>query len=180
MEEWKDINGFENYQISNTGKIRNIKRNKELTPCISNNGYAVVNLRSSSKTHTTYIHRLIAEHFLDTPNEEQTLWAYNTVYGKVQVNHIDGNKLNNHIDNLEWSTGKENTKHAYDNGLSSPIPPDNKGETNGQSKLTKEQVLEIRRLYEELNYTQTELAKIYNLNSSTISMIVTRKRWKHI
>lgn len=180
MEEWKDINGFDNYQISNTGKVRNVKRNKELKPCIGGNGYYVINLRCSLKTYTKYIHRLVAEHFLDEPSKEQIIWASETIYGKVQVNHKDGNKTNNHIDNIEWSTGKENIQHACDIGLAKPIPPDNKGRSNGQSKLTEEQVLEIRKLYAESGYTQSELAIKYNLNSSTINLIVNRRRWKHI
>lgn len=180
MEEWKDINGFNNYQISNTGKIRNSKRNKELSVCVGTNGYSVVNLCNNGKSYTHNIHRLVAESFLNPPTEEQITWANSTKKGKVQVNHIDGNKTNNNVENLEWCTGQENSKHAYNTGLSQPKPPETHGSTNGQSKLTETDVLEIRKLYSQNNYSQTDLAIKYNLNSSTISNIVNRKRWKHI
>lgn len=174
MEEWKDIAGFDNYQISNYGRVKNKNTERILSSCISRNGYIKVTLRASNKTHVVYIHRLIAEHFLNNPSEEQLLWASNTVYGKVQVNHIDGNKLNNHIDNLEWSTGKENIKHSYDTELNLP----KRAEVNG--KLTEEQVIEIRRLYKETNCTQKELGIKYNTNPRNIGYIINRDTWTHI
>ena len=63
------------------------------------------------------IHRLVAEAFLDPPSEQQLQWAYTTKSGKVLVNHKDGNKSNNSVENLEWVTSMENTKHAIDTGL---------------------------------------------------------------
>lgn len=179
MEEWTNINGYENYKISNTGRVINIVRNKELKPCIGGAGYAVITLSKHNKTKTYNIHRLVAEHFLDEPTEEQIKWAFGTKRGKVHVNHKDGNKTNNHVDNLEWCTTQENTKHAYNMGLSTPVPPENKGSTNGQSKLTEDKVLEIRKLFKD-GTRQHELAKMYNIDSSLISRIVNRKRWKHI
>lgn len=112
-EEWKDIKGYENYyQISNLGRIKSsiwfngheyIHREKILKP--QNNKYLTVRLAKNKKIKQYTIHRLVAIHFIE--NKEN----------KPYVNHIDGNKHNNRVDNLEWCTAKENTNHAYNNGL---------------------------------------------------------------
>ena len=96
------------YQISNYGNVKSLLSNKILKPSIvayrdpnRNNGYYVVNLKGK----LYYIHRLVAENFIPNPNH------------LPQVNHIDGNKQNNKVDNLEWCTASENIKHAYSMGL---------------------------------------------------------------
>lgn len=109
MEElWKDIEGFEGlYQVSNLGNVKSLKRNIILKPGIvaykktKENGYYIVNLKSKP----FYIHRLVAEAFI--PNPEN----------KPQINHIDCNKRNNNVKNLEWVTREENIQHAYKNNL---------------------------------------------------------------
>lgn len=112
MEQWKDIEGYENkYQISNKGNVKSLIDNtgnrRELIrkPRIGNSGYYYVNLFIGNKSKSKKIHRLVAEHFVDNP------------YNKPCVNHIDGNKLNNSADNLEWVTSSENSKHAVERGL---------------------------------------------------------------
>lgn len=107
MEIWKTIEGFENYFISNLGNVKNNKFNKEkkLSKSKSTLGYEVVLLYKHGKRTLFYVHRLVAIAFI--PNPEN----------KPQVNHIDGNKLNNNVYNLEWNTAKENINHAYDIGL---------------------------------------------------------------
>lgn len=97
---WKNIIGFENYQISNTGLVR--KEEKVLSP-FNNNGYERILLINGDNKSKKLIHRLVAEHFI--PNQEN----------KPQVNHKNLNKKNNCVDNLEWMTNKENVKHAIDN-----------------------------------------------------------------
>ena len=108
IEIWKDIKKFEGlYQVSNLGNVRSLKRNIILKPSIAsyrktkNDGYYIVNLKSKPY----YIHRLVAEAFIS--NSEN----------KLQVNHIDGNKKNNCVDNLEWVTPSENLRHAWNNNL---------------------------------------------------------------
>ena len=103
-EIWKPIKGFEPYyQISNLGQVSNYR--KILKPFISNSGYKVIDLRVNGLRTKYLIHRLVAEHFLDNPN------------GYRYVNHIDGNKSNNVVSNLEWCTNSENILHARRTGL---------------------------------------------------------------
>lgn len=111
-EVWKDIPGFETrYQVSNLGRIRSIQDNhgkyKEQIKStrISNKGYEYVRLYIKDKGHNVAVHRAVASAFIPNPDNKPT------------VNHRDGNKRNNHVDNLEWSTYSENLKHAYKTGL---------------------------------------------------------------
>ena len=108
-EEWKDIKSYRGfYQVSNLGKIKNLKRKEVLLkPYISKQGYLNVKLIDPyfKKGNNYLVHRLVAEAFI--PNPEN----------KPQVNHKDGNKLNNSVDNLEWVTSSENNQHAYNTGL---------------------------------------------------------------
>lgn len=119
QEIWKDIEGYEgHYKVSNTGKIKSLERNvnhsysgtirkKEriLKIKINQNGYANVCLCLNGISNYQRIHRLVAYAFLKNKNN------------KREVNHIDGNKLNNNINNLEWCTRSENLKHAFATGL---------------------------------------------------------------
>lgn len=114
MEIWKDIKNFEGYyQISNYGKVRSLDRfdgvrnrkGQNIKPALKNNGYLQVGLRKHRKRKYVSVHRLVAEHFINNPEN------------KSQVNHIDGNKQNNCVSNLEWSTPGENLEHARRNGL---------------------------------------------------------------
>lgn len=94
---WKQIKGFENYQISNTGLVK--KENLILKP-FDNNGYERIQLINNNIKSKKLIHRLVAEHFIPNPNN------------KPQVNHKDTNKKNNNDWNLEWVTNQENVQHA--------------------------------------------------------------------
>jgi len=171
MEEiFKDIIGYEgSYQISNLGKVKSLSRlvdnhsgfkkklkEKFLKTHISKTGYFIVDLKLNSNRVTFKVHRLIAIHFIPKIN------------GKDYVNHINGVKTDNSIINLEWCTISENNKHAIEIGLKN-----DKGYNNSRSKLTKENLLEIR----NSNLKIKDLAVKYNVNYSTILRVKKNKTY---
>lgn len=118
-EEWKTIKDYENYVISNLGRAKSLITNTILNQRLSNNGYLRFNARKGNikyeKPKTMMTHKLVAEYFLTK------------IEGKNYVNHIDGNKLNNNVNNLEWCTAQENTIHSFKLGLQKPrLGKDNK------------------------------------------------------
>lgn len=101
--KWKVLNENSKYEISNTGIVRRIDNKNTLSGCIIS-GYKTVKLTfENSKQKRFYVHRLVAEHFIENPDPKN----------KTFVNHIDGNKLNNCVENLEWVTPRENNLHYY-------------------------------------------------------------------
>lgn len=105
-EEWKDISGYEGlYKVSNLGNVYSFKTNKILKTPIGKRGYPNLNLLKNGKQKLYVVHRLVAKAFIPNPDN------------KPEVNHIDGNKTNNCVDNLEWVTSRENTLHARKTGL---------------------------------------------------------------
>ncbi|MBO4736598.1 MAG: HNH endonuclease [Paludibacteraceae bacterium] len=114
------------YEVSNYGNFRNIKTNHVLKPCQSEKGYWMLGFRcTDEKSRILKIHRIVA-------------WMFVPGYDELhdEVNHKDGNKSNNHADNLEWTTRSENIRHGFTTGL---IPPMT-GEHNGMGKLTDDDV----------------------------------------
>lgn len=118
LQLWADIPGYEGlYQINSIGEVRSLPkirliRNKQqfysmrlLKAAPTNNGYLIVSLWKNGEIKRCHIHRLIAETFIPNP------------LNKEQVNHINGVKSDNRIENLEWATQSENTIHAFKNGL---------------------------------------------------------------
>ncbi|SFA50969.1 NUMOD4 motif-containing protein [Parageobacillus thermantarcticus] len=105
MERWKQIDNL-NYEVSTYGRVRNRKTGYILKPYLHDNKYLVVSLTTSNgKKKKFKVHRLVAKAFIPNP------------FNKPQINHLDGNKLNNHVSNLEWCTNKENANHAVRSGL---------------------------------------------------------------
>lgn len=115
MEIWKDVVGYEGeFMVSESGKIKSLERTyirscgkkypvkgKELTPFISNCGYVRIAIRKNGKPKKYSVHRLVAEAFIEKE------------LGRDFVNHLDGNKLNNHHSNLEWVSMIENNCHRF-------------------------------------------------------------------
>lgn len=176
-----EINGFSNYYCTSEGNLftRNWKNQgvtRKMKPAPDHKGYLkTVMVDENGKHHAVRVHRVIAGAFIPNPKD------------KPFVNHINGVKDDNRVDNLEWATAKENTAHAIDNGLfsfsdsikSKNITP-KKGELNGCSKLTEKEVKEIRRKFKPRIYTRDMLACEYKVKASTIKDVVIRKSWKHI
>ena len=165
-EIWKYVEGYNNsYQISNTGNIRRIYKNgniKYLKLCIFN-GYYYVSLWKNNYGKNYLVHRLVAKHFLKNYNS------------KPQVNHIDGNKLNNVVNNLEWCTQKENVNHAIKTGLTL-----NLGEDNNASKLNVNQVYTIYFMLKYTKLSQSKISNIYNVSKTAISLINRKINWKYL
>lgn len=100
-EIWKVIQDVPDYEVSNCGRVRRVDNKKVIVGAINNKGYHRFDLMLNQKRIARHGHRLVAEAFISNPDS------------KPFVNHKDGNKANNYIDNLEWCTQKENMIHAY-------------------------------------------------------------------
>lgn len=100
---WKEIKGFENYEVSNCGEVRNKTTGRVLKPSVTHNGYLRVTLCSDGKQTNKSVHRLVSGAFIPNPDN------------KSDVNHIDEDKTNNSVSNLEWLTHKENANHGTRN-----------------------------------------------------------------
>lgn len=155
------------YYIDEQGTVYTYKLKTKKT-YLSNSGYKYVILRINGKNKCYYNHRLVALHYLSNPNNYP------------QVNHIDGDKLNNNLNNLEWCNNSINSIHAYKLGLRiAPKHLHKKGEEHLNSKLNETQVKEIKfRLNKKEK--MTELAKEYNVHINTIKRIKWNITWTHI
>ncbi len=175
MEIWKDVHRYVGlYQASNYGRIRSMIKNKILSPGDNGRGYKFIHLKHNGSVERFYVHRLIAMTFI--PN----------IYNKKEVNHIDFDKDNNHVENLEWMTCKENLNHAKINNRfnsseyqKAQTSKANSGENSYLSKLNDKSVIEIRKLYKG-GLTQKQISKIYSVNRATIGYITSNKTWKHV
>lgn len=133
LETWRPIEGYEGvYEVSDRG---NVRKNGELRSVTPWNLYCVVKLNRGGSYKTVYVHRLVAKAFIPNP------------HGKQFVNHKDGNKLNNHADNLEWCTRQENEIHAWKNGMKEKI------------RMTSKANAAIARSYADSRIPVTQLSK---------------------
>lgn len=171
MEElWKDIPGFAGrYQVSNLGKIKSLNYNRSGRPgiiklCRSKKGYLRTTLWFGKNRKTMTVHRVVSLVFIDNPKDLK------------EVNHIDGDKENNAVQNLEWCTRGGNIKHAYKQGLRSA-----QGGNNANAKLKESDVLKIRGVFaKEKTPTFKSIAQEYKVSPSTIKKVVTRQSWPQI
>ncbi len=169
IEEWRDVVGYEGYYIvSNTGRVISLKRvvnmkngstktvpRRELSQSrLTNSGYKLVQMRKEGRTENL-LHRVVAITFIDNDRNYKV------------VNHIDGDKLNNNIDNLEWTSYKKNAEHAIDMGLDT-------------RKLNKEKVLEIYKMSHDNLYNQTEIGNMFGVTPQSVSQIKIGKVYSRI
>ncbi len=172
----KDIKGFEGrYAITRDGKVwsyPNLTRSKGGWLKLRGSGrkylkvlpdekrkYKTISLRKNFKPYYFYVHRLVAQTYIQNPKN------------LPEVNHINGDKTDNRVKNLEWCTHKENVQHAFENGLTT------RGERNSQTKLTPKEVLEIRNKYKSKPTPYIKLANIYGVTESNIGLIIRGKNW---
>lgn len=177
FEEWKRINVFDKiFEVSSLGRVRSVDtikistlrgtiytypRNGKIRKLSTDKrGYS----RISVNDKTVRIHRLVAEAFHPNPNN------------LPQVNHINGIKSDNRSVNLEWCTNEYNMHHAIVNGHAKKA----KGVKHGLAKLTKQQVIEIRRIFNSTKISHIELGKRFNISNVSIQKIVTNKSYKDI
>lgn len=171
---WKPIPNFSRYEASNTGLIRslnykNSKKIKVLKPAKSSDGYMKTMLKNDQGKYNSWVvHK----------------WICLAFYGErpegLEVNHIDGDKTNNHINNLEYVTHSGNCQHSFDTGLQEP----KRGSKNGMHKLVESEVAEIRAIAKSrgMYYDRKGLADQFGVSEYCIKDIVTRRRnsWPHV
>ncbi|QMW05320.1 NUMOD4 domain-containing protein [Spirosoma foliorum] len=177
-EVWKDIPGYEGrYQASNLGRIKSLARvavmgghgqcfkevkEKVLNPGIhKSSGYRFVGL-NGRKTKTP-VHRAIAKTFIPNPDN------------KPFINHIDGNKINNRVENLEWCTAKENVRHAIAMGLTNVS-----GVNQPTAQINDDIVRQMRAMYKETNMTYREIANHFGVIRQLAERVITGYTWKHV
>ena len=161
MEEiWKNIPKFNGYKISNCGRVKNTN-NKILKPFDNGNGYKQVHLMKNGKRYVKYVHRLVAECFIANPNN------------LPQVNHINFNKSNNQVDNLEWVTNQENNNHYIKSEFAKNV-----NIKRGQILASKYYKLYVKPIEEDIvnmynkKYTMYEIAKKYKVGNSMVCRVL--------
>lgn len=169
-QRYRPVVGFENeYLVSGDGEIYSLRSGRTLKNQPDQLGYLRVVLSKDSKAYTKKVHRLVAESFLE-PEED-----------KNEVNHIDGDKTNNRVSNLEWSTRSDNMKHAHKSGLAN-MQHFGVGEDNQNAKLKNNEVREIKARYKKgcKQNGSSALAREFGVAQSTMHDLVTGKYWRSI
>lgn len=165
-EQWADIAGYEGlYQVSTFGRVKSFIRwaqGKILSPSLSSDGYLIIVLQKNCIRKHVSVQRLVAMSFVSNPDN------------KSDVNHCDGHKLNNYVDNLEWVSRRENINHAWQNGLNKAL----QGQEHYCAKLTNEQVLYIRDNPDALS--TYKLAEMFKVSRRTITDVQCGRKYKNV
>lgn len=176
VEQWQPVDGFDMYMVSNLARVKKVggpngSRDITAKPWLARTGYLNVSLYTDERTATgrkkafkKRVHRLVALAFI--PGYEA---------GK-EVNHLNGIKTDNRLENLEWCTRRQNAQHACDNKLIKHA----RGNAHGKSKLTDQKVVEIRRLAKSGSLSLNAIGRLYGIAGTQISQIVRHLAWKHV
>ena len=159
MKKFYAIPGHPRYEISEDGTIRNSQNGKIKSQYIGSTGYYMVSFSYGNKSNPHRVHRLLAFCFIPNPSK------------LPHINHIDGNKTNNDLENLQWVTHEDNMKHAFATGL-----VNNSGEKNGQAKLNPDKVREIKQLL-AIGVSQQKIANSFSVSRSCIQGIKKQRLW---
>jgi hypothetical protein len=175
-EIWMPIPGFNGfYEASSHGRIRSKDRlsrsgkalrrmfGRILVPQLTGRRYPVVSLSLDGEVKSYVVHRLVAKTFIPNPDN------------LPEINHKDGDKTNSRPDNLEWCSRAQNNDHAIQSGLKPPVL----GSRHGRSKLTEDQVLQIRQLHASC-ICGSAIAAQFKISPTTVSQIWRRMLWTHI
>jgi hypothetical protein len=160
--QWKDLQiGRRTYRISDQGDVFCTYLNRISKGHLNANGYRFVSVGGKKSIS---VHRLV-------------MWAFVGPQAKgMDVNHLNGNKLDNRLENLEYTTRSGNIRHAIALGLKPPVV----GAANGKAILCDDDVREIRRLKEQCGVRNCDLADMFGVHRNTISDVVRYAKWKHI
>jgi hypothetical protein len=172
MEIWKQIKDYPNYEVSNLGRVKSIDRfiadtvgrkryyKSKILKQVVRKGYHSVSLYNNKGIKIYRVNRIVAFAFIENINN------------KLFVNHIDGIKSNNKVENLEWCTCQENITHSIKNGLSKYAS----GEKQGHSKLKYADIIKIK----ELNKTHSarKISFMFNVCAQSIHNVLNNKTWK--
>lgn len=165
-EVWRDIildGEKSHYMISSHGRVMNSDTNNFLKSFPDKDGYLKIHIKTFSKDHHIGVHRLVALMFIENPEN------------KEHVNHKDGVKTNNHVENLEWATPKENIAHSIANGLTQQ-----RGEDNARAVYTEEQARAVCKMLEDYHNTPRKIAEELGVDESFVDGIKNGSRWVHI
>jgi len=175
IEKWRDIKGYENYyQVSNIGNVRSLDRTvphpvmgfKKGKPCKqhpNHNGYMRVGLHKLGNREQEFVHKLVGQAFVSNPNS------------KPQINHIDGDKLNNNVENIEWCTNKENCIHASNLGLRNPV----RGIEHHNAKMNPEKVKDLRKKRDE-GWSYKQLCDLFGITKGVVGQIYHKRTWAYV
>jgi hypothetical protein len=162
MNVFYELIANKKYEITKCGIIRNKATGAIKSQYISSTGYYMISISTNNKSKPYRVHRLLAENFITK------------VAGKNCINHKDGNKLNNSLDNLEWCNHLENMKHAFNSNLAN-----NTGINNGMAKINDDIAKQIKIMLKE-KVSQQKIADKFNISRSLVLGINVGRLWKHV
>jgi len=179
-ERWKSIPNFRDYECSDQGRIRSLKSGSAQVLSLRDDkdGYKQIGLYRNGERHHRMVHRLVARCFLGEPPSPSH-----------EVNHINCDRSDNRVENLEWCTRSENLIHSIEHGefdaakyarMAAKVASPQRGEANVRAKLSAESVRYARAQYAVTDISQRRLADIWGCSQTTMSKVIRKTKWQHV